>query len=217
MAIRDKLTAALGLSGPMCDDCLSSSTAVKPRQTVNKYCRDLAMLGKLTRQNQQCPKCKAWKVVNVMDEGKPSPNPRVVGKARSAARSWYWEGNIQDAIVKYLRKTGWEISRSADTTSREAGKDIEAKRGSRELWISVKGWPEKSVNTQARHWFAAALFDLVLYRTDNPSVDLAIGIPDGFSTYENLLPRIRWMRKKIPFNVFKVSESGDVSVLHPES
>ena len=110
-----------------------------------------------------------------------------------------------------------KASRSADTTSREAGKDIEAKRGSRELWVSVKGWAEKSVNTQARHWFAAVLFDLVLYRTDNPSVDLAIGIPDGFSTYENLLPRIRWRREKIPFNVFKVSESGDVSVLHPES
>ena len=92
---------------------------------------------------------------------------------------WYWEGNIQGAIVEYLRKADWRISRSADTTSREAGKDIEAERGSRELWVTVKGWPEKSANTQARHWFAAALFDLVLYRTDNPSVELAIGIPGG--------------------------------------
>ena len=76
MAIRGKLTAALELSGPMCDDCLSSSTAVKPRQTVNRYCRDLAILGKLTRQNQQCPKCKAWKIVNVMDEGNRPHIPR---------------------------------------------------------------------------------------------------------------------------------------------
>ena len=95
MAIRDKLIASLGLSGPMCDDCLSSSTAVKPRQTVNRYCRELAMVGKLTRQNQQCPGCKMWKIVNVMDEGKPSPSPPVVGRERSAAKSWYWEGNIQ--------------------------------------------------------------------------------------------------------------------------
>ena len=217
MAIRDKLTTFLELSGPMCDDCLSSSTAVKPRQTVNRYCRDLATLGKLTRQNQQCPRCNAWKIVNTMGEGKPSPNPPLVERASNAAKPWYWEGNIQDAIVEYLREAGWEISRSADTTSREAGKDIEAKRGSRELWVSVKGWPQKSANTQAPHWFAAALFDLVLYRTDNPSVDLAIGIPGGFSIYGNLLPRIRWMREKIPFNVFEVSESGDVSVLHPQS
>ena len=152
-----------------------------------------------------------------MVDGKLSPNPSVVERASNAGKPWYWEGNIQDAIVGYLREAGWEISRSADTTSREAGKDIEAKRGSRELWVSVKGWPRKSANTQARHWFAAALFDLVLYRTDNPSVDLAIGIPGGFSTCENLLPRIRWMREKIPFDVFEVSESGDVSVLHPES
>ncbi|WP_174819897.1 PD-(D/E)XK nuclease family transposase [Paenibacillus koleovorans] len=47
-------------------------------------------------------------------------------------------------------------SRRADTTSRTSGKDIIAiDRQGKELWISVKGYLEKSSNVQARHWFSS--------------------------------------------------------------
>ena len=121
------------------------------------------------------------------------------------------------AIVRYLGKAGWEILRSADTTSREAGKDIEAKRGSRELWVTVKGWPERSVNTQRgtglqRHCSISFCTEQTILRL----ISLSEFQTDSAHT-RNLLPRIQWMRENIPFDVFKVSESGDVSVLHPES
>jgi hypothetical protein len=149
----------------------------------------------------------------------PSPSPTAVtGPAISegpTARPWYWEGNVQSAIVKHLISDGWSIISNANTATREAGKDIVATKENEELWISVKGWPDKSINTQARHWFAGAIFDLILYRDLDPDVTLGIGIPAGYSTYANLIPRVQWLRRNLPFSVFSVSEAGHVDVLRP--
>jgi hypothetical protein len=80
----------------------------------------------------------------------------------------------------------------------------------------VKGWPEKSPNTQARHWFSQAAFDLVMYRDQSPSVELAVGLPDGFKTYRNLLARITWLRANLPCDIYFVSEAGLVDVVKPQ-
>jgi hypothetical protein len=219
MAIRDKLKATLSSSGPMCDDCLSSSAFVKPRQTVNARCRELEVAGELIRKTDQCPQCKATKIVNQLlakKENMPSQS-QVVSKYQGSlfdnTKPWYWEGNVQEKIIEYLMSSGWEIVTSANTATREAGKDIVAAKNGKELWVSVKGWPEKSQNTQARHWFSGALFDLVLYRDLDPIVLLAIGVPGGFSTYNNLLGRVRWLRENLPFEIIMVSEEGNVKVV----
>jgi len=81
-----------------------------------------------------------------------------------------------------------------------------------ELWVSVKGYPEKSPNVQARHWFSGAVFDLLLYRGQDPSAKLALALPQGFATYTNLLPRIDWLKQMMQFQVFWVSEDGTVRV-----
>lgn len=85
--------------------------------------------------------------------------PKAVTVAPETDREWTWEGNVQSAIATHLTSRGYKISSAADTASREAGKDLEA-RGpdGKLLWVSVKGWPEKSVNTQARHWFFPGSF-----------------------------------------------------------
>ena len=219
MAIRDKLKATLQRSGPMCDDCLSSSSFVKPRQTVNARCRELETEGELERKTDRCPQCKATKIVNRLfaeGEGRSIKTNGAEEKKDnqfSDERPWYWEGNVQERIVNYLSSSGWGISSSANTATREAGKDIVAVKDGKELWVSVKGWPEKSINTQARHWFSGALFDLVLYRDLDPTVLLAIGIPGRFSTYTNLIERVRWLRSNLPFEIFLVSEDGSVEVI----
>lgn len=220
--ILHKLTAALTINGAMCDDCLSSSTAIKPRQSVNAVCRKLIGKGQLSRTKQQCPRCHAWKLVNVPVVESKHIEALAVQRTRPSEREaltrskpWYWEGNVQGKIVVHLQAAGWAIVSTAHTESREAGKDIVATRETETIWISVKGWPEKSKNTQARHWFSGALFDLILYRTENPQVRLGIGIPAGFSTYSNLIPRVLWLRKKLPFDVYLVSKSGNVSVISP--
>lgn len=64
MTNADKIWTTLNNAGPMCDDCLSSSSFVKPRQTVNIKCREMVRTGKLTRQKDMCPVCRVTKVVN---------------------------------------------------------------------------------------------------------------------------------------------------------
>jgi len=114
--------------------------------------------------------------------------------------SWYWEGNVQARVVSYLAYNGYTIQNVANTASREAGKDIVAVApDGNELWVSVKGYPEKSPNVQARHWFSGAVFDLLLYRGQDPSAKLALVLPEGFVTYTNLLPSIDWLKRTMIF------------------
>jgi len=221
MTIRDKLRATLQTAGAMCDDCLSSSSAVKPRQTVNARCRELESAGELTRQRDLCPRCRTSKIVNRLKSGSKDQTVSLLKKIapqekNEKTKPWYWEGNVQAKIVEYLESMEWEILTSANTATREAGKDIVAIKEGKELWISVKGWPEKSVNVQARHWFSGALFDLVLYKDQNPDVQLAIGLPSDFITYKNLIPRVSWLRKNLPFQIITVSEEGKVKIINPQ-
>jgi len=130
----------------------------------------------------------------------------------AGVRPWSWEGNVQDRIIEHLKNEGWTIERAANTATRETGKDIVAKREERRLWVSVKGYPEKSMNFQARHWFGGAVFDLLVYRSADPIVELGIGLPGGFKTYTNLLPKVTWAKAQLPFFVFWVAQSGAVTV-----
>ena len=122
---------------------------------------------------------------------------------------------MQARVVDYLVKRGHAISAVADTASRAPGKDIEAKTpDGKPLWVSVKGFPEnkRSANTQARHWFSHALFDMVLYRDEDAAAELAVGLPAGFATYENLSQRIGWFKAAVPFHIFWVHQYGHVEV-----
>jgi hypothetical protein len=82
----------------------------------------------------------------------------------------------------------------------------------RELWISVKGYPESSAYVQARHWFAGAVFDLILYRDEDTEVALAVAFPADFKTFITLAKRTRWLRQAMPFSIFWVHESGEVTM-----
>jgi hypothetical protein len=131
--------------------------------------------------------------------------------ATEQPRAWNWEGNIQSVIIQYLCENGYKIIRVSSTENREQGKDIEAKTPvGKILWISVKGFPEKSVNTQARHWFSQALFDMILYKGENRNAQLGIGLPDEVPTYLNLASRIAWFKEACGFDFFWVSQDGKV-------
>ena len=81
------------------------------------------------------------------------------------------------------------------------------------LWVSAKGYPEGTLRTnprtQARHWFAHALFDLVLWHGENPLVALALALPEQ-TTYRKLVNRSRWFLVEVDAQVFWVSEDGTV-------
>jgi hypothetical protein len=88
------------------------------------------------------------------------------------------------------------VHSAADTASKQPGKDIIAFTADRRpLWVTVKGFPDKSKHVQARHWFAGALHDLTRYRDEDSKAVLAMGLPHGFKTYEGLLKRHVAVRK----------------------
>ena len=134
-------------------------------------------------------------------------------RGESTVRPWCWEGNVQAALVRWFRDHGYVIEQEANTATREAGKDIVATDpDGRTVWVSVKGFPERSLHVQARHWFAGALFDLILYRHERPDVRLALAFPDGFTTYTALAARTAWLRTSMPFTIYWIAESGTVRI-----
>jgi hypothetical protein len=209
---RDQILSALK-NAELCDDCLSTSSKVYPRQTVNVICRSLSEASLIHRHNGKCNHCNKVKIVNLLRDGVELKFAPQTVTPSTDTKSWYWEGNVQSQVVSFLAKNEYKIISVADTASRVPGKDIIAldPKGI-ELWVSVKGFPEKSSTVQARHWFSGAVFDLLLYRGENQNVKLAIAFPDGFVTYTNLLPRIDWIKQLMPFEVFWVAENGSVRV-----
>lgn len=205
-------------SEEICDDCLSETSGVKPRQTVYAICRDLHKESSILRHQAKCHRCRKVKLSNrLSDKSLTEIETAATSPAKVVSHDeqspWFWEGNVQAKVISYLVQNGCSIRSAADTASRAQGKDIVALApDGRQLWISVKGFPEKSPNTQARHWFSGAIFDLVLYRGESSEVSLAIALPDGFITYANLSPRISWLKDTMPFEIYWVSENGEVRV-----
>lgn len=210
---KEKILNALSLA-ELCDDCLSSTTGVRPRQAVNITCRALSNDLLTVRHFGKCNHCHKAKIVNSLSrEYSPSDLIATRHVVSGDTKPWYWEGNVQNKVVEFLDRHGFTIRSAANTASKESGKDIVCTTPSgNELWISVKGYPESSANTQARHWFSQAIFDLILYRGEDPNAELALAFPDGFVTYTKLLPRVMWLKQTNPFKVYWVSENGTLRI-----
>lgn len=217
MSIRSKILGALQTSDALCDDCLSEITGVTPRQSINLNCRALRTSNVLARPAEMCARCQRTKIVNRLTRTASIEKPdtsMVISVANSTPndRPWYWEGNVQDKIIKFLRSSGCVIHSQSDTSTRQQGKDIVARdHDGCSLWITVKGFPQKSANTQARHWFAGALLDLARYKDEDDRAVLAMGLPRGFSTYEGLIRRTEQIRKFLAYQVFWVQADGTVT------
>ncbi len=211
---KERIVAALAQrSGAICDDCLTGPAQLSARQVAHATCTALAKESVIHRASGRCAICGKTKIVNQLVANHPPVTAAAPLPRPDSGRLWYWEGNIQNCLARWLRQQGYIIRQEANTATREAGTDIIAERASgQELWVSVKGYPERSTHVQARHWFAGALFDLVLYRNERTDVALAIALPDGFATYLNLAIRTLWLRNAMPFSIYWIAESGDVRV-----
>ena len=228
MTIRSEILRALEKSGVLCDDCLSEVTRITPRQSVNMSCRELHEDKVLSRPRETCPCCNRVKIVNRLSatrivNGLSGARPRepislplakpmtVAPSILSNDRPWYWEGSVQDKIVRFLESQGHTVHSTSDTATRQQGKDIiAADAHGRTVWVTVKGFPEMSKNTQARHWFAGALLDLARYKDESEDALLAMGLPQGFSTYEGLLRRTQSVRRFLRYVVYWVRPDGTV-------
>ena len=65
MGNRERILKHLQENPPgACDDCISTSLDITPRQQVNQISNHLATQGLITRQREKCPRCKIRKLVN---------------------------------------------------------------------------------------------------------------------------------------------------------
>jgi hypothetical protein len=228
MGNREKILAVLQQEGPLCDGCLQQKTQIKHHAAVNQITTALAKEGLLNRYRGLCSGDKKIKLINCfIDDSVTVPRridtvtvtsiSPITGTAmqEEIKQKWYWEGNVQNKIVEFLKQHGYKILNDANTASKEPGVDIVAiSPEMKRLLVSVKGFPseeQSNKSTQARHWFAEAIFDLVLYRQDFPEVSLAIGIPYGFPAYLNLSKKVTWFQQSLPFRYFWVTQDGNVT------
>ncbi len=206
------------------DDDLAAALHIPQRQTVNAYCRRMAEEG-LVQRREVLGKIHNFLAGSAQPTkpkplAEPSPSKPKPSADPSTGKPWHWEGHVQGAVVAYLSAQGYTILRAADTSTRETGKDIIARKGSGLLWVTVKGYPEPTPNTpattQAGHWFKDALFDIVAWRGEDPGAELALALPD-YDRYRNLAQRVAWLQSATPFLFFWVSEDGSVAVERPAS
>lgn len=207
---------------PMCDDCVAEVAGWASRQSAYSAGSSLAKDGGVLRAKGPCARCGRHKTVSwvgdartipVADAARPADDP---GEPAVIDRPWHWEGNVQAVLASYLATQGYQLRQVIDTASKLAGVDIIAERGTEILWVTVKGYPvgtaRTNAGTQSRHWFSHALFDVVRYRTEQPDIDIGVGLPDGFTSYLKLAPKVAWLKETAPFRFFWVAEEGGVRV-----
>ncbi len=194
------------------DDALAQALGLKQRQQANIRCRQLAQDGLVERRKVNGKIHNFW--VGGGREIVP-PVPAVQPDPVVNSRSWYWEGNVQSAVVKVLAEQGYLIRSVANMASRAPGKDIEAERNGIPLWVTVKGFPEGTKktqpSTQAGHWFSGAIFDLIKYRGESVTAELAIALPD-FPRYRTLAQKISWFQPVTKFSYYWVQKDGTVVI-----
>jgi len=145
------------------------------------------------------------------------------------SRPWFWEGNVQSAIVRHLVEEDWNVTRAADTASRERGIDIIANRHGTDLLVEVKGYPsetytsgarrgEKKATSQplhARQSFSHALLAAFLMRSATEESRVAIAFP-AFETYRSLAQRTVKALTLARIEIWLVHEDGAITSVTDE-
>ena len=206
------------------DDELASALGFNQRQDAYRACRQLSEKGLINREDKPGHKIRNFStgveavfLETISASLKPAKNEtgQISKDMADSCDQWYWEGNVQSAVVKHLVVNGHDIIRVCQTASRERGKDIEAKSKIGTLWVTVKGYPRDTertqATTQAGHWFSGALFDIVCWHGENPDNELAMALPD-YPRYRKLAERASWLRALTPFYLIWVKEDGTIEV-----
>jgi hypothetical protein len=195
------------------DDALTLILGLAQRQQANRRCRRLEQFGIVTRRRVQ------GKIRNFLNADAPLGETIAHQSTLTLevdGRPWFWEGHVQSAVVDHLQNLGYQIRSVANTATKERGKDVIAVDPSGQtFWISAKGYPVGTVKTnprtQARHWFAHALFDLILWHGEDATVALGLALPQK-ETYRKLVSRVSWFLSRTRNCIYWVAEDGAVTV-----
>jgi hypothetical protein len=142
------------------------------------------------------------------------------------------EKNVIRAIADHLDSSGYCILTWNDGERHERGPDISAEKNGVRYIIEAKGYPstlyertgplgkkgEKKRThpaTQARHWFSEALFQVILAKEANPSIKVALGLPER-KVYLNFLKQLTDSRRHFEIHTFLLKADGTIAHILPE-
>jgi Holliday junction resolvase-like predicted endonuclease len=143
--------------------------------------------------------------------------------APDVTTDWFWEGNVVEALARYLESNGWVIVNKANTRSKERGVDIHALKGQTALFVEVKGYPStnyrdpkraaerKPTNptNQSQQWYSHALLKALRLQTKHPGSKIALGLPD-FPRYRALFDETKMGFERLGLALLTVKANGDV-------
>lgn len=186
------------------------------RETV-AFSRDKGVLARKPKPNTPARVPVATAAPELVDADIVTAEP-------AATREWYWEGNVQKALVSHLEGDGWTIQSAADTAAHQHGVDILASKDGRTLAVEVKGYPPPvytfgarkgddkpapQARLQSEHFFAQGLHAAIRTRAKYPKAELAIALPNS-SHYHTLLREAEWALSRLGIGAYVVTEEGQV-------
>lgn len=144
---------------------------------------------------------------------------------------WFWEGNVQQKIIDYVNnQEGFQIVHFSNPKAKGKqgqGPDIVAEWRGILRQVEVKGYPPAIYTQgskkgqakqpsqqagQAKEWFAEALLALILAKSKDSKLEIALGLPE-LERYTRLLNETSWARKMMCIHCYLVDESGAVKLL----
>ena len=112
MSNKEKVLATLAqVEKPICDDCVSEKSGVRPRQAVGQICSTLGRQGILRREKVPCGDCGKRKLTSLIVERPPAnlpPGrvPRVASQARETGETSVTVSINLDGTGRYEVDTG---------------------------------------------------------------------------------------------------------------
>jgi Holliday junction resolvase-like predicted endonuclease len=140
---------------------------------------------------------------------------------------WYYEGNISQAIVGFLKGKDYKIIKDNSSKISERGEDIVALKDGITLIVEVKGYPtefhtkgknkgqKKNTNPklQAKHWFSEGIFTLMksYSKYSDIKIEIALGLPKH-QRYIELIEMVKpfFIRYGVDLKVFLVDDNSTV-------
>jgi hypothetical protein len=102
MKVKPSVLEALSPDNFICDDCLSEILNIKPRQAINKACRDLAAKGLVLRSSNKCEKCFKHKISNHLNIADAVIKSELIVPSENLARQANIKEHAQSGVYKML-------------------------------------------------------------------------------------------------------------------
>ncbi len=215
MTLAEDIVAILRMRPGGASDAELARATGKLHQQVNQRCRALAAEGVLRRDDS------TGVILNRLVESRekePEPAP-------DHPADWFWEGNVQASLCRWLVHEDWSLVQVANTGRRQQGTDVEARRGTVRLHVEVKGFPSTSYRdprragetkptqpaVQATHWYAEALLKVLRLREAHPQDAVAVAFPD-FPRYRTLHAETRTSLRTMRIDTYWIDQRGAVEV-----